>query len=47
MGSVLVKSGASQYLVDNFSKLTGIVLNSQTSGQGFFYAFLTNVSLYC
>ena len=39
MGSVLVKSGASQYLVDNFSKLTGIVLNSQTSGQGFFYAF--------
>ena len=39
MGTVLIKSGASQYLVDNFSKLTGIVLTNQTTGQGFFYAY--------
>ena len=38
MGTVLIKSGASQYLVDNFSKLTGIVLTHQTTGLGFFYA---------
>ncbi len=39
MGTVLVQVGTSQYLIDNFSKLTGIVLNRQTNGQGFFYAF--------
>ncbi len=39
MGVVLVQSGTSEYLVDRFSKLTGIVLNRQTSGHGFFNAF--------
>ena len=38
IGAVLIKNGASQYLVENFSKLTGTALSSRTE-QGFFYAF--------
>lgn len=38
IGSVLIKNGASQYLIENFSKLTGTVLSNQAE-QSFFYAF--------